>query len=138
MTEEITIDGVNVAGCEFLRNFIIPDNYGCKIDDSLCCDVGNCYYKQLQRLKQENEKLKESNKNIKLILEPYQKPEVVKVLTDWKTGELDLQEKRLDNYRKALEEIKIIADDTFKVCDDDCGNARKIKLIIDKINEVLK
>lgn len=47
---------------------------------------------------------------------------------------------RLHQMQKALaslEDIKVIADDTFKVCDDDCGNARKIKLIIDKINEVL-
>lgn len=47
---------------------------------------------------------------------------------------------RLHQMQKALaslEEIRVIADDTFKVCDDDCGNARKIKLIIDKINEVL-
>ena len=33
-------------------------NYGCKIDDSLCCDVGNCYYKQLKRLEQENKELR--------------------------------------------------------------------------------
>ena len=64
VTEEIIIDGVNVAGCEFLRNCIIPDNYGCKIDDSLCCDVGNCYYKQLQRLKQENNSLEAELQNI--------------------------------------------------------------------------
>jgi hypothetical protein len=42
-----------------------------------------------------------------------------------------------DNYRSALEEIRVIADDTFIICDDDCGNAIKIKLIADKINEVL-
>jgi chromosome segregation ATPase len=46
-------------------------------------------------------------------------------------------DKKINSYRSALEEIRVIADDTFKVCDDDCGNARKIKLIIDKINEVL-
>lgn len=39
--------------------------------------------------------------------------------------------------RSVLEEIRVIADDTFKVCDDDCGNSRKIKLILDKIEEVL-
>lgn len=62
MSEEIIIDGVNVAECEFLRHCVIPDNEGCKIDDSLCCDVGNCYYKQLQRAKAENEKLKKDFK----------------------------------------------------------------------------
>jgi len=57
--KQIIIDGCDVSGCEFLRNCIIPDNYGCKIDDSLCCDVGNCYYKQLKRKEQECEELKE-------------------------------------------------------------------------------
>lgn len=62
--KEIIVDGVDVSGCEFLRNCIIPDNYGCKIDDSLCCDVTNCYYKQLKRKEQECEKLKkELHKN---------------------------------------------------------------------------
>lgn len=56
--KQIIIDGCDVSGCEFLRNCIIPDNYGCKIDDSLCCDVGNCYYKQLKRKEQECEELK--------------------------------------------------------------------------------
>lgn len=58
--EEIIINDVNVAECEFLRHCVIPDNEGCKIDDSLCCDVGNCYYKQLQKLKEENQKLTET------------------------------------------------------------------------------
>ena len=56
---EIIIDDIDVSGCEFLRNCIIPDNYGCKIDDSLCCDVGNCYYKQLKRKEQEYEELRQ-------------------------------------------------------------------------------
>jgi len=60
--KQIIIDGVDVSGCEFLRNCIIPDNYGCKIDDSLCCDVGNCYYKQLKAKEQECEELKKKLK----------------------------------------------------------------------------
>ena len=58
MTEKIIIDGVNVSECKFLRRCIIPDNEGCKIDDSLCCDVGNCHFKQRKRLEQENADLK--------------------------------------------------------------------------------
>ena len=56
--KQIIIDRVDVAECEFLRNCIIPDNYGCKVDDSLCCDVGNCYYKQLKCKEQECKRLK--------------------------------------------------------------------------------
>ena len=58
MTEEIIIDGVNVAGCSELY----------QVGEMLCVDDGieepchnrDCYYKQLQRLKQENEKLREA------------------------------------------------------------------------------
>jgi len=62
--KEIIIDGCDVSGCEFLRNCIIPDNYGCKIDDSLCCDVGDCYYKQLKRKEQECERLDNEAQNL--------------------------------------------------------------------------
>lgn len=55
--EEIIINDIDVAECEFLRYCVVPDNEGCKIDDSLCCDVGNCYYKQLQSAKQKIERL---------------------------------------------------------------------------------
>ena len=62
MTEEIIIDGVNVAGCEF---YINDYKYSCDLSftnqEELCsCEqIKDCYYKQWQRLKQENEKLKE-------------------------------------------------------------------------------
>ena len=57
MTEEIIVDGVNVAGCEF---------YEPKAQVMTCheesitkrCNSINCYYKQLKRLQSENEELK--------------------------------------------------------------------------------
>lgn len=57
MTEEIIVDGVDVAGC---NEFLEPD--GCDSADcaSFQCDRNpNCYYKQLKRLEQENKELKE-------------------------------------------------------------------------------
>lgn len=62
------INGIDVSECEFLRKCVIPDNEGCKIDDSLCCEVGNCYFKQLQRLKQENKELKKEIDNLNELL----------------------------------------------------------------------
>ena len=101
MTKEIIIDGCNVAECEFLRKCVIPDNEGCKIDDSLCCDVGNCYYKQLHRLKKENEELKK------------------------RCGELDkmtgiFSARLADKYKQALKEIREIAKNTCKTCTSEC------------------
>ena len=55
MTEEIIIDGVNVAGCCY---FFKPDNSCDNAKTTSCyCYKTSCYYKQLQRLKQENEAL---------------------------------------------------------------------------------
>lgn len=59
MTEEIIIDGVDVAGCEFLctnqmGNNCLIHNRGFSMN---CKNTSDCYYKQLQRLKQENKEL---------------------------------------------------------------------------------
>lgn len=55
MTEEILIDGVNVAWCKDY------DDGTCCNDDvlTLSCEKTNCMFKQLKRLEQENKELKE-------------------------------------------------------------------------------
>lgn len=73
MKEKIIIDGVDVAGCEFYfedNGVIAPDRTperanictssekSCENNDSCYCNK-DCYYKQLKRLEQENEELKE-------------------------------------------------------------------------------
>ena len=128
MTEEITIDGCNVKDC---RRRIGKNNY-CRYYKRPCADNNyNCIWKQNLRLKQENEKLKEEY----LKLQDDFAIEIQARLyhTDRHVRYAELSKK----YRKAFEEIYEIADDTLLCCDDDCGNARKIKLIIDKIDEVL-
>ena len=135
MTEEIIIDGVNVAECGYYYDtFGHCDLCGIGTDRSdtfclYCKDNTNCYYKQLKRLEQENKELKEC-------LKVYQRPDIVKVLTDYRTGELQLQENKLNNYRSALEEIR---EDirSFYGCEDS-SNDYKLVNMIDKINEVLK
>ena len=60
MTKEIIIDGVDVAGCEYFNKVTYEEPY-CNIDEEhlyTCSSDENCYYKQLQRVKAENEKLK--------------------------------------------------------------------------------
>lgn len=62
--KEIYIDGVNVAGCGYFCEIDKECNIcgmGTDGEDTFCRDCkdnSNCYYKQLQRLKQENEELK--------------------------------------------------------------------------------
>jgi len=63
--EKIFRDGVDVAGCKFIvyRFSENPDysDYCCEIWDNEC-EAQNCYYKQFQRLQQENAELKEKIK----------------------------------------------------------------------------
>ena len=60
MQNEVIIDGCNVAECEYFNNVINEEPY-CNIDEEhlyTCNSDNNCYFKQLQRAKAENEKLK--------------------------------------------------------------------------------
>ena len=65
MSNPIIINGVDVRECKHHRKCILPDNIGCKIDDFLCCDKPNCYYKQSARKTQECENLKAEEKYLK-------------------------------------------------------------------------
>ena len=57
MTEEIIIDGVNVAGCEHYTTMEDCDGIHdlCEQLDDYCSIKKNCYYKQLKRLEQERD-----------------------------------------------------------------------------------
>ena len=90
--KQIIIDSVDVSGCEFLRNCIIPDNYGCKIDDSLCCDVGNCYYKQFKRKEQECQQIMDNYTELDLqrIKECKNLQAEIDDLKEWKKTVVDM------------------------------------------------
>ena len=55
MTEEIIIDGVKVEECSYYNKDNTP--YCCEVWDNEC-EAQNCYFKQLNRLEQENRELK--------------------------------------------------------------------------------
>jgi len=119
MTEEIIID------CAFYKDGICasPINKTCEYCKNI--DVGKCYHKQLKRLEQENFaltqegqqksqticELAQENKELKEELKSYKHPDVVTLLTNWRTGELDRIHNKIanerDTYRSALEEIKL-------------------------------
>lgn len=114
MTEEIIVDGVNVAGC---KDFLEP--VGCDNTDTLsmtCSRNNNCYYKQLQRLKQENELLKKSNFTLR-------------------EQTINYSAVKENDYRKALEEIREIADIIYNT---NCNYVAEAHKILNKINEVLE
>ena len=85
MTEKIIIDGVDVVECFYFIDHTPPKGQGdwcgaihkgaCKVYSKDCEYNKDCYYKQLQRLKQENEKLRKALEEIREIAERYIKEE---------------------------------------------------------------
>jgi hypothetical protein len=57
-------------------------------------------------LQQENDELKDRNANLRLNLATYDLPEIKKVLTDWRTGELDKKFKKLQQENEGLKKLK--------------------------------
>ena len=57
--KQIIIDGVDVSGCTHYRNY--NDEFHCDLlsEPLVCVDNPNCYYKQLKAKEQECEELKE-------------------------------------------------------------------------------
>lgn len=96
--EQIIINGVDVSKCDKL---IVNQLYGyacnCEEDThiiSSCKNRHNCYYKQLARKTQECEELKS---------ESFTRESLI-----------SMQEKDIDRYRKAFEEIEEIVKDWYK------------------------
>ena len=151
MKEKIN-DGINVAECTYSK---IGIDKRCYCEEHLyndgtpvfkCKEEKDCYFKQLQRLKQENEKLKamsnEIYNNTEQIINKYNKydgekenelVEVINKTTDKK-----------NKYKQALEEIREI----IQKCEIEnipcvqCNERERcdydlIRFIITKIDEVL-
>lgn len=147
MTEEIIIDGVNVAGCKYYKGKCMGYTHYCQIGCKECTDIGIklCHYKQTERFKakiarleQENEKLKEENYQLHKhcqICENFIDGIPCKPLRDM---DYDLQKviNQRDEYIKALEEIRELAKDIIE--NDVYENSDvKAEKILTKINEVL-
>lgn len=78
--KQIIVDNVDVSGCEHVfartslfkeKNFVECTAFFLENEDSRCncSDNPNCYYKQLDQLKAENKKLKQTLTDIKEIVE---------------------------------------------------------------------
>ena len=135
MTEEIIIDGVNVAGCnDFYKeqdNWSGKDNYRCQDYLSGMCAGNDCYYKQLKRLEQENKELKEEIR--------FHNKENSNLLAERNAAQIGYDEIRevRELYRSALEEIREIVSDEIDKTDSDDELMQIYGTIFNKINEVL-
>jgi hypothetical protein len=139
MSEEPIINGIDVSECE--HHYTNPVNgiiyHGCAIyeqinelgysQDTLCEQNPDCYFKQLKRLQEENEELKNRLKTLD--------DEVL-------TIEITLDEfERYKKYRQTFEEIRAIAKEATN--SKDCyiymyAGRMYCEPILKKINEVLK
>jgi hypothetical protein len=120
------------------------------------CVCKSC--EQVAWLEQENAELKAENYELKESLKVFQKPDIIKLLTDYRTGELGLIEEKYNTlinkffnsetnnhkYKQTLQEIKEIADARCNECKygkdgisckyGDCGEA-KLHLITQLITK---
>ena len=123
MTEEIIIDGCNVAGCENYTTIEDCDGIHdlCEQLDDYCSIKKDCYYKQLKRLEQEN---------FALTQESQQKSQTI--------CELEQENKQM---KSALEEINITVKQLLQGVSSNCINntpyLTALSLIENKIDEVL-
>ena len=116
MTEEIIIDGIDVAGCQcFATAHVVMTASGilvkdidnaCTVKQKPCEEIKDCMFKrqfkQLKRLEQENKELKED------VLK-WQK----EFSRQYQINENKGYSKTEENYRSALEEIREIVASVF-------------------------
>lgn len=118
---EILIDGVNVAGCDFFAKEDLYNSYsgetqaykgecGCS-DDTMCKDIKNCCYKkqgkQLKHLEQENKKLKKDVQLFKC-LDTFGESECHCACRCLGNEFCEDAEIKINKYKTALEEIREI------------------------------
>ncbi|MDE6138562.1 MAG: hypothetical protein K2F57_03740 [Candidatus Gastranaerophilales bacterium] len=133
--KEVIIDGVNVAGCK--RFTTEQPHLGITCLDSLvlspkCEDNPDCYFKQLQRLRAENEELKKKLERYKL----YQEVEEFIEKYSEDKGKPTISYK-LFRYKQALERVKEKAQENDEMLQGYHHEWANNKLILDIINEVL-
>ena len=94
--EQIIINGVNVSGCKCYNKNIKTDCLLYPLQPDACKNNPNCYFKQLARKTQEYEELKSESFT--------------------REGLITLQEKDIDRYREALEEIEGVVKEMHSIC----------------------
>jgi hypothetical protein len=149
MTEEIIIDGVNVAGCRHCMYKGFKAFPQCRLElDSFataCTQHKECEYKQLKRLEQENKELKKQHyETLKMLKHEYDGRQ--RDNEQWFTRcteNHNEDSKIIDKYRSALEEIR----EVLKFYDDSWVDEKmypnlhydntKAKEGLSRINEVI-
>ena len=121
MTEGIIVNGFDVSEC-YADNKMMKDGLYCFWEGGNCEDNEYCYYKECKRLEQENKELKGKYSHVL---------ELAKTNADSNEYCLQGLEKKNENYRKALEAIKLILDTKCSIV----SNAEAVGIINEVLNE---
>ena len=133
MNKEIIIDGIDISECEFAN--ACDKKMKCVIlQEDVCetkpyCEGYNCYYKQLQKLKQENEEMHERLRTIiynatggRLSYSTYTVEAVeqafydqLEILTEQNTKELEEENERLKEEIKSQKEYKTSKENSYQL-----------------------
>lgn len=134
----IYLDGVDVSECEYVCNTAFG-NIGCKLpfnEEIHCCNIPNCYYKQIQKEKFENlnnRQMVESAENL-----IYENSELIKNLEE-KEQKCEELKKEIINKNEKIKELRFsVSDLTNRLC---YLNAEKSFRIVDleqALNEIEK
>lgn len=129
--EEIIIDGVNVKDCK--RR--IGKNSYCRYFKRLCADNNfNCIWKQHERLKEENERLRKIN---------YELAEEHKTIGQDLYAEIKNYRKEKENLKEENARLKKIKDDFFKQAEishqavQDKNKIIELETVIQEIKELV-
>lgn len=142
MTEEIIIDGANVAGCV---NFV-----GCNMCNDFLdgqCEGHNCEYKQLKRLEQERDEWKKkyedvANENLKEIYELIKKNDCWRGIVNVVCSKLEQENKELG--RKVFLAEQNVRTTAATFCDKDNKineleqENRELKCELEQLKQSLK
>lgn len=137
----IYLDGVDVSGCEdFREGYCYPDTGVCYKCDTNCQYAAFYLKEQLARKTQECEQIKEKYEALK------HECEELKSESFTRESSLSMQEKDIDRYCKALEEIEEVINNILNSClgrntvscrpaHNVCGDLINILDIINKAKE---
>ena len=147
------INGVDVSGCNNIDEWehcnicqvlikTIPNRHQCLIEEELRCEFyPNCYYKQLQRLKEENkEKAVITRAYNDLVIENISNIPYAGEIRPDNITPLDVLrniKKERKAYKLALQEIREIVSKIIDSYIRPYGDYDNLKKILAKINEVI-
>lgn len=124
--KQIIIDGVDVSGCKHYKNRTCIADY-CLTDmpfgEAKCEKNPNCYYKQLQREKQDSQEARDT------AIKEFNRAEKLKTL-------LERKEQERERLKQTLIEIKEVVE-ICSVVDSSELLLKRMKHILREISEVL-